>query len=491
MRLLGFLWFRLSSLHCDYVLNFRKKMLRLRLTGKSFVLAAALCLSALAQSLPDLPPIAVDSFGVEIREQIRKAITEAQAKPSDAEANGRLGMVLQTYEQYEPAAVCYERARRLSPDEFRWVYFLAVSQAAAGKYAEAARTFGEALRLKAEYMPAQLRLADALLAAGQPDEARRYYEKVQNFAQASYGMGRIKSAASDHAPAAEHFKKAVEQFPEYGAAHYALGLALRNLGQTAKAQEHLALSQQFKDSRPPLNDPLLSSIAELNSAASELLKRGVMFEAAGKLPEAIADHERAVEANPQLVQAHINLISLYARTRQFDKAETHYRAAVAINPNMADGHYNFGVLLTMQDRFGDAAKAFERALQLDPFSAEAHHNYAAMIEREGRLDEAALHFRKAIESKPSHRMAHFHLGRILVNQDKLTEAIEHFQKTLMPEDEQTPMFTYALGATYARTGDNRQAIQFLRQALKGAITMRQDQLAASIERDLRSLEKTN
>ncbi|MEK7832043.1 MAG: hypothetical protein AAB401_13195, partial [Acidobacteriota bacterium] len=67
--------------------------------------------------------------------------------------------------------------------------------------------------------------------------------------------------------------------------------------------------------------------------------------------------------------------------------------------------------------------------------------------------------------------------------------IEHFQKTLLPEDEQTPMFTYALGATYSRAGDNAKAIQFLRQALKSATAMKQTQLAASIERDLRTLEK--
>lgn len=460
-------------------------------TSKILMITAMLCVLSFAQTLPDLPPVAVDSFGTEVREQIRKAIADVQAKPREAEANGKLGMVLQTYEQYEPAAVCYERARRLSPEEFRWVYYLAIVQAAAGKHAEAAQTFKDAIRLKGDYLPAQLRLADALFADRQSNEAAKLYEKTTSFAQANYGLGRIKVAAGDHAAAAESFKKAVELFPEYGAAHYALGMALRNLGQTAKAQDHLALSQKFKDSRPPLNDPLLNAIAELNSAASELLKRGVLFESTGNLSEAIADHERAIEANPQLVQAHINLISLYARTGQFAQAEKHYRTAIAINPNMADLHYNFGVLLTMQERYGEAAKAFERSLQLDPYNAEAHHNFAVMIEREGRWDEAAQHYRRAIENKPGHRMAHFHLGRILVNQDKLTEAVEHFQKTLTPEDEQTPMFMYALGATYARAGDNRKAVQFLRQALKSATAMQQAPLAASIERDLRSLEKPN
>ncbi|MEK7833323.1 MAG: tetratricopeptide repeat protein, partial [Acidobacteriota bacterium] len=363
--------------------------------------------------MPDFPPVVAENFGSEIKEQIRKAYAEAQAKPRDAEANGRLGMTLQTYEQYEHAAVCYERARRLSPTDFRWVYYLAIVRAAVGNHAEAARTFKQAIGLKSDYLPAQLRMAEALFAAGQSDEAWMFYEKLTGFAQANYGLGRIKAAANDQAAAAEFFKKAVGQFPEYGAAHYALGLALRNLGQTAKAQEHLALSQKFKAARPPIDDPLLNAIAELNVAGSELLKRGVMFEAAGKLAEAIADHERALESNPLLIQAHINLISLYARVGQFDKAEKRYRSAVAVNPNLADSHYNFGVLMAMQEKYQEAAKAFQRSFELNPFNAEAHYNFAAIIEGEGRLDEAAAHFRHAIQNKPDHRMAHFHLGRIL------------------------------------------------------------------------------
>lgn len=464
-------------------------MVSLRLLGSSIVLAATLGLLTLAQTLPELPPIAVESFGADIRDQVRKAIADVKAKPRDAETNGRLGMVLHTYEQYDQATVCYERARRLAPAEFRWAYYLGVAQAAAGNSAEAAQAFKEAVRLKGDYLPVQLRLADALSAAGQSGEARKFYEQLNGLAQASYGLGRIKAAAGEHAAAAEQFTKAIEQFPEYGAAQYALGMALRNLGQTSKAQEHLALSQQFKDHRPPLPDPLLMAIAELNAAGAELLKRGALFESAGKLPEAIADHERALNANPQLVQAHINLISLYARTGQFDKAERHYREAIAINPNMADSFYNYGVMLTMQDRFSEAAKAFEHSLELNPANAEAHHNYAVMIEREGRLDEAAQHYRQAIANKPSHRMAHFHLGRILVNQDKLAEAIEQFQQTLTPADEQTPLFAYALGATYARAGEPQKAIELLRQALKSATAMGQTELAASIERDLRTLDK--
>jgi tetratricopeptide (TPR) repeat protein len=456
-----------------------------------FVLPASV--GSQAQSLPDLPHLVFDNFATEIREQLRKAYAIAQERPRDAEAVGRLGMTLHTYEEHVFAAVCYERARRLAPEEFRWVYYFAIDQAALGKHTEAIDAFKEALRQRPDYLPAQLRLADSLLAAGQLGESRQLYETITKknpgVAHAHYGLGRIKAATGEPAAAVTHYRKAVELFQEYGAAHYALGLALRDLGQTGIAQEHLALSQKHKLTRPRVEDPLLDAIAELNVAGAETLKRAVMLESAGQVAESIAQHERALTINPQLAQAHINLISLYGRVGQFEKAEKHYHAAVAVNPNLADSHYNFGVLIAGQERYAEAAQAFYRSLQINPFNAEARYNYAVIIEREGRLDEAAEHFRKAIENKPDHRFAHFHLGRILVNQGKNAEAIEHFLKTLTPEDESTARFTYALGATYVRAGEKQKGIDYLRKALKLATESGQKQVAASIERDLGMIEK--
>lgn len=224
--------------------------------------------------------------------------------------------------------------------------------------------------------------------------------------------------------------------------------------------------------------------------ASELLKRGAALEAAGKLAESIAVHEQSLVLNPGLVQAHINLISLYGRTRQPEKAKQHVRAALAINPDLPDIHFNHGVLLVGLDQSRAAAEAFQQCIRLNPHYAEAHHNYAAMIERDGKLDEAAEHYRKAIENKLGYRAAHFALGRILVNQDKLTEAIEQFQQTLLPEDDETPRNMYALGATYIRAGDKTKGIYYLREALKRAAALHQTQLVSSLERDLRMLEQS-
>ncbi|MBL8208347.1 MAG: tetratricopeptide repeat protein [Blastocatellia bacterium] len=459
------------------------------------MLLAAAVSTTVAQSSSELPPLAYESFSTEIRESVRQAYEAAKAKPRDPETVGRVGRTLHTYEQHEAAALFYERAHQLAPKEFRWLYYLGIVQAAVGKHADAVSTYRAAAQFQPDSLLVQLRLADSLLALGQWQESQPLYEAIRKkdaqIAQAHYGLGRIAILQKNTTAAITHFRQALLIFVRYGAAHYALGMALRDVGQRSEAQEHLSLAQQFKYIRPALDDPLVESLAELNMSATGHLKRGVAFSEMGNLQQAIAEHEQALEIDPKYTLAHINLIQLFGRAGQPAKAEEHYRSAIKIDPNHADSHYNYGVLLTGQERFTEATQAFQRSLQLNPFNAEAHHNYAVMVEREGRLEEAALHYQKAIENNPNHRLSHFHLGRILVHQEKLAEAITHFQLTLTPEDADTPRFTYALGATYARTGEKQKALEYLRLALQKAKAFGQTTLVSSLERDLRNLEMSD
>ncbi|MGH9429729.1 MAG: tetratricopeptide repeat protein, partial [Terriglobia bacterium] len=445
--------------------------------------------------LPDLPQLSLENFASPIRQQIQKASDNARANPQDATANGRLGMLLHAYQQNEAAAVCFERARTFDSKESSWSYYLGTVQAALGNHSEAVVTLRESLRQKPDYLPAQLRLAEALLASGKSEESRELYESIlhkhPDSALAHYGMGRVKSGQKDLASALDHFLKACEISPNFGASHYALALAYRDLDDKTKAQEHLSLYQKDKLGWPVSRDPLSDAVQELRIGAHHYLKQGTILEAAGQLEQAAAAHERALEIDPKLEQAHINLISLYGRLRQPGKAEAQYKSLLALNPNLAEAHYNFGVLLTGQGRHSEASDAFRKALEISPFYAEAHNNVAFLLLNEGRLEEAARHFRSALENKPNYRLAHFHLGRILLHQNKTDEAIEHFQQTLGPEeDDSTPGYFYALGAAYARKGNRQSALEYIRQAQRRASALGQKELLGSIERDLRILEQS-
>ena len=142
----------------------------------------------------------------------------------------------------------------------------------------------------------------------------------------------------------------------------------------------------------------------------------------------------------------------------------------------------------MQKHFDEAEKAYLRALQINPDYAEAHNNLGAIYEQLGRLADAQEEFRAAIRDRPDYPLARFHLGRILVNEQKYDEAIQQLQRALTPEDDKTPVYLYALGATYARAGDRAHAIEYLQRAQDAASRYGQSELLVSIDRDLRALQ---
>ncbi len=455
----------------------------------------AVCLSVLqAKTIPKLPRLELRDFAPPIRQQLQEAYDRARARPNDAAASGHLGMLLQAYSQFEAAAVCFQRAGSLQPEEWKWIYYHGVVQALLGRHEEAAAALAAVVRRKQDYLPARLKLAESLFSSGKLMESERIYETVTkehpDSAVAHYGLGRAKAARRELETAVEHLRKASDLFPSFGAAHYALGLAYRDLGDTGKAGKQFALYEKNKLAWPPADDPLLDAVDDLNAGAPYHLKRGIALESAGQMQAAIAEHERALEIDPKYVQAHVNLITLYGKLGQAENAEKHYRAAIAINPDLAEAHYNFGVLLNEQGKEEEAAGAFSKALEVNPFYAEAHNNLAYFLMTRGKLEEAERHYRAAIENKPNYRIARFNLGRILVNEGKLAEAIEHFRLTLEPEDNDTPSFMYALGAAYARAGNRDSALHYLREAKARATALGQRGLVNSIDRDLRILDGT-
>ena len=341
-------------------------------------------------------------------------------------------------------------------------------------------------------MPARLKIADSLLAMNQVNESRSVYESIlesnPGTAQAHYGLGRIRAKLGDPR-AVESLKEAVKLSPSWGAAHYALAMAYRDNNSASEAAEHFRLYQEFKLVRPAQPDPLLRAVGELNLGAAERLRKGVELEASGKLAESIVEHERALEIDPQLAQAHVNLIQLYARRGLTGKAEEHYRAVVALNPNLAESHYNFGVMLVEQKRFDEAAQTFQRAIEANPQFAEAHLNYGALLEARRQFDEALEHYRLAVENRPNNRLAHFQLARMLIYKNEFQDAIKHLEQTLTPEDSETPRFTYALAAAYVRAGDRANGLKYGRAAREKAAALKQTDLLAQIDQFLKTLDQ--
>ncbi len=438
--------------------------------------------------MPALPEIDYARFQPSVRAVVETAARQARERPSDAAAAERLGMALQAHSQFRLAMACYARAHALDPGRFEPLYYWAVAMAANGDHKGAADKFRQARTLRPDYAAAESRMAESLLQSGDVDESRRIFTRLaaggSRDAAAHYGLGRTLSGAEAMAA----FRRALELFPRYGAAQFALAGLLRRAGDAAGAAAALKDYERDKLLVPPMDDPLMAAVQDLNAGATSLVAKGRRFEREGRLKEATQAHEEAVRSDPNLAQAWINLISLHGRQGAFAQAEAAFRKAIELEPNRGEAYYNFGVLCFGQQKTAEARQAFSRALELDPNHAEAANNLGAIVEREGHLGRAAGLYRQAVAAKPDYPMARFHLGRIYANQRNYPAAIAEFERSLKPEGPETPVYLYALAATHGRMGNRAQAVELMQAArARAAAAPGMGGLVESIDRDLRAL----
>ena len=124
--------------------------------------------------------------------------------------------------------------------------------------------------------------------------------------------------------------------------------------------------------------------------ATEWFDNAVALEEAD--PEAAREaYERAIAADPALLNAHINLGLLLHRAGRLERAERVYRNAVAACGNDPTVLYNLGVLLEDLGRRDEAAQAYKAALREDPGMADCHYNLALLCEALRKPREAIRH----------------------------------------------------------------------------------------------------
>lgn len=438
-------------------------------------------------AVPPLPRVALETYPPAARTAIAAAYAAAEKSPADATAAGDLGRVLHAWEQWDAARGAYARAQALAPAAFEWRYLDAVVLRRLARPDQAVTALREALVRAPNYLPAKLALAEALLEAGQLDDARRLFEGLSDPASApavQFGLGTIAAREGRHSDAVSHIERAIALYPEFAAAHYAVARAYRALGRREDAEAALARHARYGAQWPAVEDPVLAGVSALREDAGALVQRGVKRAEAGDIEGAIAVHVAALARDPSFAQAHANLIGLYGRVRNWEKAAEHYRAVVKLAVNVSDAHYDYGVLLGLQEQWDAAAEAYRQALALNPQHAQARNNLGQILERQKKPDEAFAEYQRAVDSQPTLRIARFNLGRMLIAKGRDDAAIVELAKLAEPRDAEAPRYLFALATAHLRAGHRDEAIKWATEAKLLAEQHGDTALAAAIERDL-------
>ena len=137
------------------------------------------------------------------------------------------------------------------------------------------------------------------------------------------------------------------------------------------------------------------------TSARDWFDRGVALESEDA-EAALQAYQRAVAADPALLDAHVNLGSLLHEAGHLEQAERVYRDAISACGSDPALMYNLGVLLDDMQRKDEAKDAYEAALRGDPGLADCHYNLALLCEELGKPREAIRHmaqYRRLVGAK--------------------------------------------------------------------------------------------
>jgi tetratricopeptide (TPR) repeat protein len=143
-----------------------------------------------------------------------------------------------------------------------------------------------------------------------------------------------------------------------------------------------------------LPDPALATTRVLTRTAEQWFDLGCELDASSP-EEARHAYQHALELDPSLADAHVNLGRLYHAADQPAQAEAHYRAAAQQMPDDPIAHFNLAVLLEERGRADDAIQAYQCALRAKPDFADAHYNLGLLFDTLGKRAPAMTHLRAA------------------------------------------------------------------------------------------------
>lgn len=201
---------------------------------------------------------------------------------------------------------------------------------------------------------------------------------------------------------------------------------------------------------------------------------------AANIPEFVGTKPSAIKKiNEQFLDdlSYVRAANQFEKAGESDRAIPQYRKALELNPNNVEAHRRLGFLLYHVKSIRDEGLAHSReAIRLYPEDVRAHCDLGMALFSEGEFDQAIIHLSEALRLMPRHPDleavynpvdVHCILGFALLSPRKLKEATDHLSYTLRLDP------------------NNSRAYSGLTVALHLARTAGEEELAQEIERRMK------
>jgi Tfp pilus assembly protein PilF len=348
------------------------------------------------------------------------------------------------------AAALFRQALAAEPNDFSLHFNLAFAQSMLNQDNEAISSYRKALELKPGLYEAQINLGILLLrqklyADSAPVLAAAAKSKPSEYRPAYY-LGEALLNLNRGAEAEQSFRQALQINPRSAEAAQGIGMALLNQGKTAAGAPFIEQAVQLD---PGFEQALLhlATVYEADKdydAAIALYRRfpndaaarerlGDLLLKTGKASSAIAELEAATKASPTVAN-YTALATAYLQSGQPAKCQPAIDAALRLEPNNGELRLLYGRLLREMRKFDLAANQFALAVKLSPNSPEAWSDLATATVLMERYDVALTaldHLRQLNAEKPGHLyLRAITLDKVKQNRQGARAALAAYQEFL-------------------------------------------------------------
>jgi TolB-like protein/DNA-binding winged helix-turn-helix (wHTH) protein/Tfp pilus assembly protein PilF len=178
-------------------------------------------------------------------------------------------------------------------------------------------------------------------------------------------------------------------------------------------------------------------------------------------PKAIGAARRALELDPELAEAHVQLANVYQGEWRWSDAEAEYKRALQLTPNDAAAHLGLARWLLAEGRTGEAMEWSKRARELDPMAVNGT-DLAWILFSARRYDEAIRELHATLAVTPDDASALWFLGFSLIGEGKPEDAIPALERAASLSSG-SPGVIGVLARAYGHAGRRSDALQLIEE----------------------------
>ena len=160
-----------------------------------------------------------------------------------------------------------------------------------------------------------------------------------------------------------------------------------------------------------------------------------------------------------------NLGIVYEKLKNFKKAKESYKKAIEIEPDAIDAIYNLGLVCTDLKEFDTAISCFEKVISDDNQDSNSYFNLGLVYFKMQNYEKAIGYFQKTIDINNEDIYAHFYLGNIYKHIGANEDARSEFTKVLDISPDYSWAY-YNLAVLDYENGDIENSLNHLEQTIQ-------------------------